>query len=145
MKLAWLFVFLMLPGLTSCSTTGVVLEDQTFSLNEIRKAITSNIGEPRSISQNQRTFTSVYFSPKPDKKFDAQKSKQRAYAQVVVLGDRRPYDIECTVFIEERDPDGGYSQIGEDTAQSEQLAANIKKKLHQSTDDRNIIDDFRAF
>lgn len=143
--LRWLILLLMLPGLWSCSTEGVVLEDQAYSLGEIRKAIIANIGEPRSISQNQRTFKSVYFSPKPDKKFDPQKSRQRAYAQIVVLGDRRPYDLECTVFIEERQPDGGYSLLGEDPAQSEQLATNVKKRLHQSTDDRNVIDDFRAF
>jgi hypothetical protein len=146
MKWSWLVLLLvMLPGLWACSTGGVTLEDQGYSLVDIRRAITKNIGEPRAISQNQRTFTSVYFSPKPDKKFDPHKSKQRAYAKIVVLGDRRPYDIECTVIVEERDSDGDYSEIGEDPSQSEQLAENIKKKLHQSSDELNVIDDFRAF
>jgi|SRR6185312_6030073 len=145
MKKLLVVLFLILPGLWSCSTASVTLDNQNYSLGDIRKAIQSKIGEPRLISENQRTFKSVYFSLKPDKKFDANKSKQRAYAKVVVLGERRPYDLEITVVVEERDSDGGYSEIGDDPAQSEQLAQAIKNKLHQSIDDRNVIDDFRAF
>lgn len=144
MKFWWAALILMLPGLWSCSTGGVTLENQNYSLGDLRKAITANIGDPRSISENQRTFISTYFSPKPDKKFDAQKSKQRAYAKVVVLGERRPYDLDISIIIEERSQ-VGYSEIGEDPAQAEQLLESIKKKLHQSIDDRNVIDDFRAF
>lgn len=145
MKSWWLVLLLMLPGLWSCSTGGVTLESQNYSLGDLRKAINANIGEPRVVSENQRTFKSTYFSLKADKKFDPNKSKQRAYAKIVVLGERRPYDLDITVVVEERDQNGGYSEVGDDPAQAEQLGKSIKKKLHQSTDDRNVIDDFRAF
>lgn len=141
----WVLLFLFLPSLWSCVMSGVTVDNQNYSLGDLRKAIVFNIGEPRKISENQRTFYSDYFSLKADRKFDPQKSKQRAYAKVIVLGDRRPYDLSITVVVEERTPNGEYSEVGEDPGQAQQLAQAIRKKLHQSIDDRNVIDDFRAF
>lgn len=126
------------------STTGFRLSDQNVSLGEIKKAITAVIGDPRSISENQRTYLSQYFSRKPDPKFDAQKSRERLFSKIVILGDRRPYDLDIEVIIEQRF-DRAYEQVGTDISQAKELGKQIRTRLHQGREDRNVIDDFRAF
>lgn len=120
------------------------IADQNLSLVDIKKAVTAVIGEPRAVSENQRTFLSQYFSRKPDPKFDAQKSKERLYAKVAILGDRRPYDVEVEVVVEEREQNSYYA-TGNDSTEAKKLGKDIRTRLNQGRDDRNVIDDFRAF
>lgn len=128
----------------ACSTPGYRISDQNMSLGEIRQAVIAIIGEPRKISQNQRTFFSQYFSRKPDPKFDPSKSRERLYAQVVVLGDRRPYDVQVLVIAEKKIR-STYEQVGTDMSEARKIGKDLRTKLNQGREDRNIIDDFRAF
>lgn len=137
MFIAMLFVF-------GACTTGEIVDGSERSLPDIRTAIFATMGEPRSKSSNEREYLSVYFSRKKQPNFDPEKSKERAYAKMTILGDRRPYEVEVGVFLEER-VDGAYEEVGLDEDLSIQIATEFKKALQKSRDQRNIIDDFRAF
>ena len=138
----WILILTLF--LSACATEGYRISDQNMSLGEIRRAVTAIIGEPRSISQNQRTFYSQYFSRKPDPKFDPQKSFQRAYAKVLVLGDRRPYDVVVSVLVEERSG-SVYEEVDHDDVEARKLGKDLRARLNQGLENRNVIDDFRAF
>lgn len=142
------FLFILALGLSlnlvSCVTTTVTISEENQSLGEIKRALTAIMGEPRSVSGNQREFTSQYFGRKEDPKFDPTKAKERLFAKFLILGDRRPYDIEITVYSEER-TGRTYQVIGTDPTMAKALAKELETRLNQSRDGRNIIDDFRAF
>ncbi len=72
-------------------------------------------------------------------------AKERYSTRVTILGDRRPYDIQVQVLIEDRDDEGGFELTDRDDDKAATLADKIKKALNQSRDTRNIIDDFRSF
>jgi hypothetical protein len=112
------------------------MEENEESLGNIKKAIVSVIGEPRQLSENQREFISQYF--------EKAKSRHRYYYQVTILGARRPYTIEIHAFLEEK-KGKSYEPIGEETNLAHKLSKDLQNKLNQSREDRNLIDDFRAF
>lgn len=128
----------------SACVTGHTIRGSERPLTEIRTAILATMGEPRQVSSNEREYWSVYFARKKTPGFDPVKSKERAYAKVTILGDRRPYDIQVQVFLEER-VEGAYEEVGLDDSLSDQIAEEVKKALRKSRDHRNLIDDFRAF
>jgi hypothetical protein len=120
------------------------IEASESSLMQIRRAVVSVIGEPRSISENQREYFSKYYPKGQDLKFDPEKSKQRLYTHVTILGARRPYTIETKVLIEAWSTEG-FEPVGEDTDLALKATKEIRDKLNQRRDGQNIIDDFRAF
>lgn len=134
--------FLFLSG---CVTGGVTLKDTPLGLSETRRSIVSVIGEPRIISQNGREMQSQYYAKdnKPIAKMDMARS--RYYTHVIILGDRRPYDIQVIVKVEVRTEDGQFEYAENDDDKSEFVAGRIQEALNQSRDGRNIIDDFRSF
>lgn len=141
-RLIYMILFAFISGCVSPS--GVRIEGETSSLNDIRAAVKSVLGDPRKISQNQREIYSPYFSPVADAKFDENKSKERAFSKVEIHGDRRPYDITIEVFIEEKQH-GKYVAVDRDVRLATRFRDEIRKKLNESRDSRNVIDDFRAF
>jgi hypothetical protein len=128
----------------ACATRTYRVADQNLSLGDIKRAVTSVIGEPRVLSENQRTYLSQYFSRNPDPKFDPMKSPERMYAKIAILGDRRPYNIDIQVLVEERDGNS-YFPAGEDLDQAKKIGKDLRQKLNQGREGRNVIDDFRAF
>jgi len=141
-----LFAIILFPafGLVSCTSGAARVEEQNYSLVDIRRAIISVVGQPRSISDDERLILTQYFGPKSDKKFDSTKSKVRKYGRISIIGDRRPYDVSADVFVEEKQ-EGHYEETGTDDNTAHAMVRAIKKRLHQSPEDRNVIDDFRAF
>jgi hypothetical protein len=135
---------LLIVFLGACVSRGYRINDQNLSLGEVKRLLTSVIGEPRKVSENQRTFYSRYFSRNPDDHFDPERSKERLYAKVVVLGDRRPYDLEVEVYSEVRGAKG-YEDMGADEVESRKLGKDLRSRLNQGRNERNAIDDFRAF
>ncbi len=130
--------------LVGCASQSYRIKDQNYSLGDIKRLVTSVIGDPRKLSENQRTFYSRYFSRKADAAFDPEKSKERLYAKVVVLGERRPYDVEVEVIVEER-VGRAYQEVGPDVSEATKLGKDIRNRLNQGRIERNAIDDFRAF
>lgn len=129
--------------LAACAS-GHILRESPRSLDEIRAAINAIAGSPREMSENRRTFYSNYFSRRKEAFFDPTKSRERLYAKFTILGDRRPYDIQVEVHVEERSGNE-YDDVGVDEEFSEQIALELQRELSKSREDRNVIDDFRAF
>ena len=139
-----LLFFVSLWIWVGCATGDVNLEEQNYSLGEIKQVVLSVIGDARKQSQNQRTFLSQYFGLKNDKKFDSNKSKKRQYARIVILGDRRPYDIAIDVVVEQKNG-SEYEEVGLDTRKAQEIKKEIEERLHKGIENRNVIDDFRVF
>lgn len=128
--------------LASCAT-GIRQTDANFSLAEIKSAIKKISGNIRSVSENQRTLVSQYFSPDGEPDFDPQKSPTRAFAVFTILGGR-PYDIEVKVMVERR-KGLTYLSLGEDQELAKMILDDLIARLNQSQENRNIIDHYRAF
>ena len=138
------FSLLFLVFVVGCASQSYLINNQNYSLGDLKKTLVSLIGEPRQMSENQRTIYSRYFSRKADSKFDPEKAPERLYAAITILGDRRPYEVQVEVFYEIKDG-GAYINQGIDDIETNKLGRGIRTRLNQGREDRNIIDDFRAF
>lgn len=136
-----LFGFVM----TGCQTSGIVLHETPLGISETRSAIAGVMGQPRATSENGREMLSKYFDRKNQLIDSKSNPKERYYNHITILGDRRPYDIQVEVVQEIRDSDGNYQDVDHDDVRAEKLAAQIKKALVQSRDNRNLIDDFNPY
>jgi hypothetical protein len=145
MKSNLLIALLFTVVLAGCQTTGVMLRDTPLGVSETRKVVVSVVGEVREVSENGRELFSKYYDRKGNPIQSMDMAKERYYSHIIVLGDRRPYDINVDVIIEARDQDGGWELVDHDDHKSAVLADKLKKALHQSRDSRNVIDDFRSF
>lgn len=137
-------LMVLMSVLASGCISGHLITESQHSIAEIRNAILFISGTPRSVSENQREYTSAYFSRKKDPRFDPLKARERLYAKFTILGDRRPYDIQVRVYVEER-VDGGYDDVGLDDELSDQVANELKLRLSRGREERNAIDDMRVF
>ena len=139
-------ILIVLFFCVSCSTidSGFLVKEANTSLAGVRAAIIAISGEPREISQNKREYTSQYFARKKGQKLDSNTTRDRLYAQFVILGDSRPYDIRVTVYLE-RKYKTGFELEGEDVVMTKQIAKELREKLNQGQDGRDMIDEFRPF
>ncbi|WP_255490126.1 hypothetical protein [Bdellovibrio sp. KM01] len=131
--------------LAGCQTSGVLLRETPLGVSETRKVIMSVIGEVREVSENGRELFSKYYDRKGNPIQSMDMAKERYYSHLIVLGDRRPYDISVEVMVEARDSDGGWELVDRDDHKAQVLADKLKRALNQSRDSRNVIDDFRSF
>jgi hypothetical protein len=143
------FLYLML---TACSS-GPVIHDVNQSYNQIRQTLITNLPNGlRGESPNGRELTSGFFTAgvlenavflDEDK---AMTVAERAYAKVIILGERRPYQIEIRVYRQKRDAKRRrYSSPSIDKKASQDLARHFNAALANRREDMNVIDDFRAF
>jgi hypothetical protein len=142
------FIFLFLGAiLIGCQTTpGVVITETTLPVKQSRMAIRSALGEARVVSQNGREI-STYYHDRNLKFLDVTpKTRIRYYTKVMILGARRPYDINVEVRVEQRDPD---TKIFQDIGLNERLsliqAKAVQQALNQSRDKSQVIDDGAPF
>jgi hypothetical protein len=145
MKYLLATLFFSFSLLLSSCRTGVVLKETPLSISETRVAVVTVIGEPRVVSPNGRELYSKYYDRKGNAIERLELAKERDYTLVTILGDRRPYDIQVEVMIEERDEDGIFQLVDKDDERAGPIADKIKKAINQSLGSRNIIDDFRSF
>jgi hypothetical protein len=138
------FLTIFLSALVGCVSRGYLIDNQNYSLGDLKKTLVAIIGEPRQVSENQRTIYSRYFSRRPDSRFDPEKSPERLYAAITILGDRRPYNVQIEVIAEIKEGSSYVSQ-GSDEIETNKLGRGIRTRLNQGREERNIIDDFRAF
>jgi hypothetical protein len=114
------------------------------SLAEIRRVVLTVVGDPRKSSSNGYEMESSYYDRKERPIERPNQVAERFFTRVLILGDRRPYDVNIQVFVEVRTPEG-YEVVGQDDRLAQIWADRIKKALHESRDKRNVIDDFKAF
>mgnify|MGYP007078500821 CR=1 FL=1 len=139
------FLFLAISILLSGCASNAKIQNVMLPLTTLKKVVVSQMpmGSVRHQSLNGRELTSHYFSPK-DFDEDATDRAERAYAKIVILGAGRPYSIEVTVYREKR-VKGKYVLIGEDRRLTKELTERIQEAIADRREDRNVIDDFRAF
>lgn len=143
------FFLILLPlslGLSSCVTNqpGTLLEETPLNMSESRKAVISVIGKVRDISENGRELFSGFYDSRGLDYDPAKSGTERFYTHVLILGDRRPYDIRVIVPVEEKQG-RNFVAVGFDNEKAKRLSEKIKKALNQSRDNRNFIDDFKAY
>ena len=139
------FTLLAALLLSGCSTPqGVVLKETPLGISETRRIISSVTGIPRMISENGRELYSQFFDRK-GRVDDFLTARERLYSRVTILGERRPYNIEVLVIIQNKQADNKFLDVGHDMRRSEELAEKIRAALNESRDKRNIIDDFKPY
>jgi len=136
-----LISFLIMAG---CQT-GIFIKETPAALTDIRKAVVTVLGQPKVTSENGRELISDYHDKKGHIDSALAKAKTRYYTVVLILGERRPYDIKVEVFQEAKTHEQQYEVIAEDLDLAQKLANQIETVLNESLKNRNVIDDFRAF
>jgi hypothetical protein len=133
-------------GLSSCATNqpGVLMSETPASMTDSRKAIISVIGPPRFISENGHELLSHYYDTRGLNYEPGKSTRERFYTHVLILGDRRPYDIRIIVVVEEKQG-AEFHLVGYDNEKAQRLSERIKKALTESRDNRNVIDDFKPY
>lgn len=129
---------------TGCQT-GIFIKESPAALTEIRKAVVTVLGQPRTTSEDGRQLVSEYHDKKGHTDPGLANSKTRYQTRITILGERRPYNIKVEVFQEARVADKLYDVIAEDNILAQKLANQIEMALNESLKNRNVIDDFRAF
>lgn len=130
--------------LTGCASKALVQNVQ-FPYQTVKSVVMQNM-PIRVVSQstNGREMRSDYFAPN-DLDQEAKNRSERAYAVATILNSSRPFHIDIQVFREKKTKSGRYVQIGKDPKMAQRLAARFKEALADRREDRNVIDDFRAF
>lgn len=139
-------VFTFLVLIFSACQSGVLIAESNLPVPEHRRAVVAAIGEPRLMSQNGRELTSPYH----DRNFKylevTAKTKRRYYTKVIILGARRPYDVQVQVRIEARNPETNvFQDVGLDENLSMTRAKAIKEMLNQSREKVQTIDGSNPF
>lgn len=142
-RIAFLLTWIVL-GLGCTTYKGVMIKETPLGISETRRVITSVTGIPRNISENGRELYSQYFDRK-GRVDEFLNARERLYSRVTILGERRPYNIEVLVIIQNKQANGKFLDVGHDLKRSEELAEKIRAALNESRDKRNVIDDFRPF
>lgn len=128
----------------ACQTPAKI-DNVMLSLQTVRKAVLSVLPQGmKEESLNGRELTSGYYSAHNVEE-DATDKSERAYAKVLILESGRPYRIDVHVFKEKRGKNGVYKLSGEDKKLTKELVDRLRDALTDRHEDRNIIDDFRAF
>lgn len=99
----------------------------------------------RGKSANGREIVSRYMSPKADNMEAASTKKSRGYARLLILGDRRPYDLQLQFVLEEDRGGGDYEALDTDDERSHKLLKKVLDALATRPDNKDFIDDFKAF
>ncbi len=120
------------------------------SVSDIRAVISSVVPiGVRNVSGNGREIFSKHFNMADQNRYrPAGDAVERYYVHFVILGDRRPYDLEIIVAHEKRVLRGdtfAYVIDYYDKVLARDLANAIQDELAKRREDRNIIDDFRVF
>ena len=149
-------LFISLIGLCGCTTFepatppyAIRIKEIDWPLLDLQKLVASTVPTGlRGNSPNGREFNSKYFVLGPSSYKPAVDAVERYTAEVKILGSERPYDLEISVAFERRRGHNGnyeYVVVGHDARLAKELVVKLRSELTKSREDRNIIDDFRAF
>lgn len=133
-----------------CAVSGVQLRNVDKPTIEIKRGIIKALPVSlKSSSEDSREYVSVPFVRYGKKIREARNELQRAYAQVIIKGERRPYTIEVIVPVEEATTPNSvqknFQVIGYDERIAKIILARLKAYLEQRREDTNLVDDFRVF
>lgn len=136
--------------LAGCAATGVQLQNVDKPTVEIKRGIIKAL--PVNLltsSDDSREYISVPFVRYGKKIKEARNELQRAYAKILIKGERRPYTIEVIVPVEEATTPNSvqknFQVVGYDERIAKIILARLKAYLEQRRGDTNLVDDFRVF
>ncbi len=130
----------------SCQTPGYFIPDTQLQLPDIRKAVNAVIGKPRFVSTNGREMVSEFHDDKFQPYDENSKNKMRYQTKVVILGPRRPYEINVLVSQEQfENQTTSYVVRGLDEGLSRRRAMIIKKALNLSLERQSRFDGEKPF
>jgi hypothetical protein len=140
-----LFLFAS-AALNGCQTRRYAMENVQIPYVVVKQTIMKTMpGGVRSSSPNGREMISNYFAPRNFYQ-EATDKPERAYARVVILGSSRPFRLDIQGLREARERGSRtYVDLGEDPELTRLLVQYFKDALADRREDRNVIDDFRAF
>ena len=150
-----LFAYILILIFTGCASSlgnrnAVRINELDLPLAELRSLALSILpAGPRATSPNGRELLSRHFVLEGSSSYrPAGDATERFFAQILVLGDRRPYDVEILVTREKRVLRGNqftYIVTGHDSRLAKELERKLRSELSKRREDRNVIDDFRVF
>lgn len=128
----------------------VRINELDLPLVELRRAATEIMPAGlRATSPNGRELLSRYFVLQGKRSYaQAGDALERYFAQILILGDRRPYDVEILVTHERRELRGNhfvYVITGYDSRLAKELEKKLRLELSKRREDLNVIDDFRIY
>ncbi len=135
-----LILVLFAPG---CTTQGHYVRDLNRSMSDIHVAI-RNLYGVQSKSDDDKILYTPPLKRDPNDTTPENRMRERVIARIVIMGDRRPYDILVQVYLE-RKIRGVWEEVGLDENLSRDFSKEINRELIESRENRNVIDDFRAF
>lgn len=130
---------------TGCVTGGAIIRETPLNVSDTRKIVTTVIGVPLSVSENGRELYSQYHDGRGRSLEKPDAVRNRYQTVVIILGDRRPYDVQVLVNMQVRGPEGKFEHYDRNDDMAEATAEKIRNALNQSRGQRNVIDDFRSF
>lgn len=145
MKLHKTVFLLMVFCFVSCTTTGVLIKETPSAVSDIRKAFVMTFGQPRMISSNGRELYTQFHEEDFITSEVTDSTKVRRYTKVIILGERRPYDIEIDVIKERRVDGNTFEIVQHEEALSLRQAKRLKETLDKSRVESKSIDEFTPF
>lgn len=145
-KVSFLIAYIVI--VSGCATNGAAtIPEVNRPLADLQKIAAKSLPLGlRKTSENDRELFSHYFETRDRKFRPAQKSEERRFAHIFILGDRRPYQIDVVVQIERREKDSPtYVEAGTDAKLAKVIRQRIVQHLSKRREDLNFIDDFRVF
>ena len=133
----------MLAIIGGCATQGHYVRDMNRSMSDIQVAV-KNLYGIQSKSDDDKILYTPPLKRDPSDTTPENKMRERLIARIVIMGDRRPYDILVQVYLE-RKVRGNWVEVGLDEDLSRDFSREISRELIESRENRNVIDDFRAF
>lgn len=142
----WLPILLLVN--TQCSSVtrgGVKTSPLTRSLNDLHRAVKSTMrGAIKKRSPNTRTYYSNFHAPGMDINAGVAKRTERGQVVMTITGDRRPYQIIIVYRIETRS-DQSFHFSHYDKGLALKYREKLKEHLASRPEQRDVIDDFRAY
>ncbi len=145
-KFVFVSIATLILSIAGCASGTVSIDDLDISISDLQKAVHESLpAKSRGQSASGREFKTVYFVQKKGEFEEVEGGLYRSYASIEIHGDRRPYSIVVQVPVEKRTSEGHYELFKYDEGTARVITRRIQKALHERREDRNIIDDFRAF
>lgn len=140
----WIIAVVSVLALVGCVSRGQQIKGINRTVNDIRTTVKSIYGIAHA-SQNERELITGPLKVDPNDKTPSAQLMMRAYARIVIINDRRPYNILVEAYIERRTTSGTFVEVGLSESVSQDLAKELHRALLESRENWNVIDDFRAF
>ncbi len=143
---SFLVLFILAFLTLGCQTPGYYISDSNLVIPETRKAVTAVIGKPQLVSLNGRELISEFHDSKLKALGRDDLPKVRFVTKVIILGARRPYEINIQVIRQEYDDETAtYVDSELDEGLTEKRAKEIRKALYYSLEKQQRFDGDNPF